>query len=275
MENLHVDPARVNAFFIEHGYAVVENLIPQTIIDDIYTFLLRQTGDAVDAAQQELQCGSTMELVDIAGQIAAGHRGASALSALSKTTRDTLTGHFPLAVRLSDKLWQIPLSAGALDILRACLNSERIFMHMPPTARFVLAQNNHAGVPPHQDASYNGHMNAFMTMWVPLVDITDECGGVIVYEGSGKSHVMDAPDSQNSYWRNPVETQNYSPKHIKIKARDVLLLNPNIIHGSAPNTSDRTRISIDFRIFGEQGSSLKHYLDLQTTRIFEPKTSVQ
>ncbi|RXZ33727.1 phytanoyl-CoA dioxygenase [Oxalobacteraceae bacterium CAVE-383] len=272
MENITDKAAQAHAFFLTHGYAVVKNIVPPSTIANVHAFLLNQTNDALGLAQKELRCDSASGLIDVAGEIAEGKYGT--LSALTKATRDTLTGHFPLNVRLSEKLWQIPMSPEVREVLKACLNSKNIFMHMPPTARFVLSKNKHAGVPPHQDISYNGHMSSFITMWVPLVDITDECGGVIVYEGSGQSNVQEAPDSQQQYWRKPIETLDYKPRHMTIKAGDILLLNQNIVHGSALNSSDQTRISIDFRIFGEQDSSTKHYLDLQTMHIFEPKISV-
>jgi hypothetical protein len=99
------------------------------------------------------------------------------VESLTKTTHDTLTGHFPLEVRLSENLWKIPYSESFYSIIKTILRSENVFMHMPPTARFVLPGNVYAGVPPHQDISYNKHMTDFITVWVPLVDIDEEGAG--------------------------------------------------------------------------------------------------
>lgn len=258
----------VREALLTQGYAVARNVIPKEVVDDIQAFLLSQKDVAVEVAQHELGCSSPEALVELAGEIAAGrHIG---METLTKASRDTLTGHYPLAVRLSERLWQIPRVPAVRALLSACLGSDALFMHMPPTARFVLAKNSHAGVPPHQDASYNGHMNQFLTMWTPFVDITDECGGVIVYEGTGQAVVQDAPSSMTEYWRKAVETGDATPVHMKIRMGDVLLLNPYIIHGSAANSSDRTRVSIDFRFFGADGASAKHHLDLQTWRVVDP-----
>jgi len=258
----------VRETFLTQGYAVARNVIPMEVVEDIQEFLLSQKDAAVEAAQHELGCSSPEALVELAGEIAAGrHVG---METLTKASRDTLTGHYPLAVRLSERLWQIPRTPAVRALLSECLNSDALFMHMPPTARFVLAKNSHAGVPPHQDASYNGHMNRFLTMWTPFVDITDECGGVIVYEGTGQAELQEAPSSPTEYWRKAIETQGATPVHMKIKMGDVLLLNPFIIHGSAANRSDRTRVSIDFRFFGGDGASAKHHLDMQTWRVVEP-----
>lgn len=54
-------------------------------------------------------------------------------------------------------------------------------MHMPPAARFALSGNIHPGIPAHQDITYNEDMSSVITKWVPLVDMSDECGGVVVY----------------------------------------------------------------------------------------------
>lgn len=269
MDNIAVKAAQARTSLLTHGYAVVEDIVSPSIVADVRGFLAEQTNDAVDAALKELNCDSRANLIDLAGRIAAG--GSDEMSGLSKSARDTLTGHFPLEVRLSQRLWQIPLWSGINEVLRACLDSQDIYMHMPPTARFVLSGNIHAGVPAHQDISYNEHMSSFITMWVPLVDISDECGGVVVYEGSGQTAVQDAPASEAHYWRQAVDTMGFKPRHMVIKAGDILLLNRYIVHGSAANRSDRTRLSIDFRIFGERDSSSKHYLDLQSRQVVEPR----
>lgn len=55
-----------------------------------------------------------------------------------------------------------------------------------------------------------------------------------------------------------------------MKPGDILLLNPNVLHASRPNTSERIRISIDFRFFGKNGNSSKHHLNLNTNELLEP-----
>jgi len=37
-----------------------------------------------------------------------------------------------------------------------------------------------------------------------------------------------------------------------------------------PNSSDRMRLSCDFRFFGEQSHSTKHYLDIATNTVVAP-----
>jgi hypothetical protein len=92
-----------------------------------------------------------------------------------------LLGHFPLPVRLDEALWQIPLKLAEQPFLYDLLGAGRLFVHMPPTARFLLPGNATAAVPAHQDVSYNKHLGAFCVVWVPLVAIDAACGGMAVY----------------------------------------------------------------------------------------------
>ena len=51
---------------------------------------------------------------------------------------------------------------------------------------------------------------------------------------------------------------------------DCLVLNRWVVHGSVANTSDRTRVSTDFRFFPSRETSTKHYLDMQEWRVIDP-----
>lgn len=73
------------------------------------------------------------------------------------------------------------MCSGINEVLRACLDRQHIYMHMPPAARFALSGNIHPGIPAHQDITYNEDTSSVITKWVPLVDMSDECGGVVVY----------------------------------------------------------------------------------------------
>ncbi|MBV5333725.1 hypothetical protein JZU57_00365, partial [bacterium] len=64
------------------------------------------------------------------------------------------SGHFPLAVRLSPRLWDLPRRPELLNIVEQAIDADDICMHMPPAARFINPGNNDAAVPPHQDVSY-------------------------------------------------------------------------------------------------------------------------
>jgi hypothetical protein len=253
--------------FKSDGYQIFEEIIPQEIILDVRDFLTRSISETLGPAKLEIGCSSDSDLLRIINNIAAGHQGG--VGGLSKSTRDALSGHLSLETRLSKTLWKIPYAAKLQEILIALLGDE-LHLHMPPTARYVLPGNVHAGVPPHQDISYNKHMTDFITVWVPLVDIDDACGGVTVYEGSGNAPEYETGKTDSEFWQQGVPTAGYQPVHCAMKAGGVLVLNKWIIHGSTANRSANIRISVDYRFFGGADRSTKHFLDMKRQHVIQP-----
>jgi ectoine hydroxylase-related dioxygenase (phytanoyl-CoA dioxygenase family) len=255
--------------FRRDGFQVFESVVPPEVIQEVGSFLANKISETMAPAKAEVGCRTDGEFVKVIGEIAAGARGG--VGSLSKSTRDALSGHFSLETRLSPVLWTVPYSERFQAMLKALLGSDTIFMHMPPTARYVLPGNIHAGVPPHQDISYNKHMTDFVTIWVPFVDIDDECGGVTMYRGSGHVPEYKVEQLASDFWQKGVPTNGYEALHCKIRAGDVLALNKVIIHGSTANRSNRIRISTDFRFFGGRDRSTKHFLDLQQRKVIPPQ----
>lgn len=255
--------------FQSDGYQIFENVIPPDIIIEIRNFLSQQITETLEPAKREIGCTLDSDVVRVIGDIAAGRHGG--VESLSKSTRDALSGHFSLEVRLSQMLWKAPYSERFQAILKGLLASDELYMHMPPTARYVLPGNIHAGVPPHQDISYNRHMSNFVTIWVPFVDIDDACGGITIFEGSGQAPEHPIEHASSVFWLQGVPTEGLRPVHCTMKAGSVLALNKLVIHGSAANLSNHTRISIDFRFFGVSDRSTKHYLDMKRRLVINPE----
>ncbi|MCA6285875.1 phytanoyl-CoA dioxygenase family protein [Phenylobacterium sp.] len=255
--------------FLVDGYQVFENIVPMKVIQEVRSFLSDKINETLEPAKREIGSALDSDVVQVIGDIAAGRRGG--VGSLSKSTRDALSGHFSLEARLSQILWKVPYSEKFQSILRTLLASDDLYMHMPPTARYVLPGNIHAGVPPHQDISYNKHMSNFVTIWVPFVDIDESCGGVTVYEGSGQAPEYSVEQPSSDFWLQGVPTEGYMPVHCTMKAGSVLALNKWVIHGSAANRSSDIRISTDFRFFGAADRSTKHYLDMKRRHVIQPE----
>ena len=51
---------------------------------------------------------------------------------------------------------------------------------------------------------------------------------------------------------------------------DIVVMGNETVHASMANLSSRTRLSVDFRFFGEDSRSSKHYLDLAERRVVAP-----
>ncbi len=254
--------------FHREGWQLFHDVIPAGTIEAVRNFLHRHIDDTLAPALEELGIGRAEELVPAVDALI--QRDRAALDTLSTATRQALSGHFSLETRLSRALWDVPMSAALQAIVKSLLQSDTAYMHMPPTARFVLPRNTHAGVPPHQDLSYNQHMTNFVIVWVPLVDIDEDCGGVTIFPGTGAQQVRPVTQEESAFWLDGIPVTGLPSVHCTMRAGSVLAFNKWLVHGSTANRSDRTRISTDFRFFGGQDRSNKHYLDLQTGMVVAP-----
>lgn len=255
--------------FQESGYQVFNNVISPEALAILHRILVTE----VDKILMRLsRVGVEPDIATAASDIVALLSSPSAVD-LDHDTRVLMTGHFPTELRLSKAFWEIPRTQALQDILRAALGSDQLHMHMPPMARFVLPNNSEAGVPAHQDASYNVHMNGFVTAWIPLVEIDEQCGGVTIYEGRKDGVIPVTKLVKNGIWTEGVSVEGLTPVNCAPMAPgDVLIFNPYVVHGSMPNTSNKIRFSIDCRFFGSSIETSKHYLDMNTWSVVTPNT---
>ena len=254
--------------FNQQGYQVFRGVLDPVVVAEVRTYLQALVDAQVAAACREIGCPGMPALVEHIRRVAAGEQ--NALKNLSKETSDTLSGHFSTQARLSPELLKIPRQAGLQEVLRAVLGDERLFLHMPPTARFVLPGNIYAAVPAHQDAVYNKHMSNFVTIWVPLVPIDDECGGIRMFKGIAPEYPIE--NDPSNFWHKSVPADGRESEDLNFAVGDLVAIHPLNVHQSRMNRSARVRFSIDFRFFGGRDTSTKHHLDLQTWQVIKPKT---
>jgi hypothetical protein len=255
--------------FHEQGYGLFRGVIPPQVVTKIHRTLASEV-DRILASLSEI--GVEPDVMTAARDIRALLSSPRAQE-LDQTTRNLMTGHFPTALRLQEIFWDIARTPVLQDILKAALQSDRLYMHMPPMARYVLPNNSEAGVPAHQDASYNDHMNDFVTVWVPLVDIDEQCGGVTIYEGRKDGFIPVTKLVQNGVWTEAVPAEGLTPVNCAPMAPgDILMFNPYVVHGSMPNVSNRIRFSMDCRFFGGDATTSKHCLDMTTWTVVAPKS---
>lgn len=261
-------PVRAKEIFAGEGIVAIRDILPPSVYGPTVDYLtaaleevsalLARYGIAPGAAD----CGRQVErLLD--------GNGAS----VPAEDRQILRGHFPLSVRLGEALWRIPLHLADQPFLYEFLATSRLFMHMPPTARFVLAGNVEAAVPPHQDVTYNKHLGSFCVVWVPLVAIDRSCGGMAVFprtQGRGELFAGE-PVAPADGWIPAIDTSKLERVELQpLAPGDVVVMGNETVHESMPNRSGRTRLSIDLRFFGENSRSSKHYLDLAQRRVIAP-----
>ncbi|CAN5884844.1 hypothetical protein BH11PSE3_BH11PSE3_03930 [soil metagenome] len=259
--------------FDREGVLVVKGFFPPAIIQAAAAFLCASL-EQVDALFNEY--GFSLHDEDASARMAALVGQATSLPEIHK---HTFLGHFPLEVRLAEALREIARVANARPLLFELLGTRRLFAHMPPAARYVLPHCSLAGVPPHQDISYNRHLGEFCVVWVPLVPIDEACGGMAVYRktNTAKEILVDEAEPVTNGWLRPIESQDLANTERVVLAPlepgDVVILGRSTVHESMPNNSGRIRLSCDFRFFGEQSHSTKHYLDLASDKIVSPRAA--
>ncbi len=255
--------------FHSNGYQIVEGILPENKLGGIRALLENEIGEVLQRLSAHGIAGSLRDVVAAIDRCVSETPAA----AMEFEFSTLLSGHFPLNVRLSEVLWAVPLLDRVQELAKTALRSRKIYLHMPPVARFVFPENAHAAVPAHQDYSYNEHMSDFITMWVPLVPINDTCGGVAVYEQTKDTDIV-LQDAVRELWLPAIETQGLKRVACSpMDPGDVLIFGPRVIHESVANVSNRTRLSVEYRFFGEQTLSTKHFLDLQTGRVVDPRAS--
>jgi hypothetical protein len=260
-------PARARQIFRDEGIVVIKQALPAEAC--------RATRDYLSAALDRMadlfaRHGIALDAPACGKQVA---RLLDAPTAVPPEDRHVLLGHFPLPVRLNEALWQIPLELAAQPFLYELLGVTKLFVHMPPTARFVLPGNVKAAVPAHQDVTYNKHLGRFCVVWAPLVAIDRACGGMAVYprtHGRGELFAGSAVAPADG-WIPAVDVAGLARVElIPLAPGDVVVMGNETVHESMPNSSARTRLSVDFRFFGDNSRSSKHYLDLSARRVVAP-----
>lgn len=246
-------------------YAVVKGFLPPSLLRDYRAFL--QTSLDREVWPVFTRLGLSPDDPDLSEKVSRLIRE----NLLPEgTDKQLLLGHFPLATRLADEIRPIAAQLGRSPLLKRLLDATTLNMHMPPMSRYVLPGYTPAAVPPHQDFSYNTHMSDFLTVWIPLVEITRECGGLVIYEGS--QHACNEVEHAPNGWLEAVDVSSFAGLQlIDLEPGDAVLLSPRIIHASAPNVSQRMRISMDLRVFGAQTRSSKHYMKLDTLETISPR----
>lgn len=178
--------------------------------------------------------------------------------------RHFLTGEFDLETRLDTRIARLLASEGCREVFRRFPDLSTPLVHYPPMVRFKMPHAGVSVVPAHQDAAYNRHLEDFVTVWVPLVDVDEACGGVVVYEATrGWPLVSHSPSGAWSR-RADASLDPGPPRHVLMRAGDALLFTPLLLHESAPNVSERVRYSVDFRVFASPSASTKSYFDPAT-----------
>jgi len=131
------------------------------------------------------------------------------------------------------------------------------------TASYVIKEPGLQNiVPPHQDWSFVDE-NEFcsVTVWTPLVDVTENNGALGIIKGSQNlfNHHRSSPSPQS---KSPLADHIFTlfpyVEIVEMKAGETLIFNNKLIHASPPNLSDQSRIAVGIGVTQEE-AQLRHY----------------
>ena len=261
---------RAKAVFEREGILIAKNLLSADVVRTVADFLR----DAVTEIDKTVRpYGFSLQDADAPERLTALMDDPQAR--IAEHDRHMFLGHFPLEVRLAEPLRAIPKFLNSHPLLFDLLSTERLYAHMPPTARYVLPRCSLARVPLHQDISYNRHMGDFCVVWVPLVPIDLACGGMAAYARTHHAPELVAEHKNAADgWLAPIDIGSADGAQRVVLAPlepgDVVIMGKRTMHESMANASDRMRLSCDFRFFGERSHSTKHYLDIAANTVVAP-----
>ena len=130
------------------------------------------------------------------------------------------------------------------------------FMFKGPTLRYSLPSDAAHVTPAHQDYFFIRANDEFRTLWMPLMEIDESVGGLVVAAGSHKSGLRDHVERDDVFSyvlkgrkQKGVALEDIAPPWLTTdyKPGDLLMFHSLTLHWALPNTSDRIRLSIDTR----------------------------
>jgi hypothetical protein len=121
----------------------------------------------------------------------------------------------------------------------------------------------------HQDL---GHISSRMlTLWIPLVDIDDVCGGMVVCPGSHRlgrlrhEHTVDEFGHPQHQVRPDQLPAMANPVHLQLHRGSVVAFDSHLVHASAPNHSNAIRWTLIARL--NQIAATPYLVDATATEI--------
>ena len=180
------------------GFKIFRNVVPEELIVEAYEFLHHN-------AQQQIKIHSFLN----SQSNETNNSNTLASHDLNEDAKKLLSGHFPPKVRLSEPILNVVKSKNIHNIVEKVTNWRNLNAHMPPMARFVAPNNLNAKVPMHQDLKYNQHLDDFVTVWLPLVEIDEKCGGLRI--GNDPQEMLETNGhEENNFWFKGVTAKSQS-----------------------------------------------------------------
>jgi ectoine hydroxylase-related dioxygenase (phytanoyl-CoA dioxygenase family) len=235
--------AEQKAWYENEGYLVLDSLLSQEEMAGARAAMMQKVDEIANVLYSEGRVNSRFEDEPFETRLAKLFENLADSDFLrwDRSWRDRLPGYFHLIS-----------NAKILDAVESLIGGE-IFANPVYNTRPKVPKVAAGAVPWHQDKSYwpNANSNPVITVWIPLVDATEENGCLHIMPRTHRKRVLQ------------YHAENYSgtgyfevdDRHIKkrevvvlpVKAGSAILFNDRCLHMSTPNNSDHVRWSVDLR----------------------------
>jgi len=134
--------------------------------------------------------------------------------------------------------------------------AEPVFVHKMATVRYALPNDTQRVTPPHQDYFFVRINQSFRTLWIPLMNIDEQVGGLALAPGVHKLGLLEHVEADKVYsyvFRGrkqmgiPLEAVPKPWLTVDYHPGDLLVFHNLMVHWALPNRSDRIRLSVDVR----------------------------
>lgn len=222
------DPSKLRQQFARDGYLYLEQVIDAALIESIREQMLQvlsRHGYAVQGSQGWVFSGKTE-----------GGLGSRSPEWLDAEYREMgllaqLTQHQPL-----------------IDVLSLVVGEEVRFL--PITEFRSRPPDATPSVYWHQDGFYSARGLDLYTVWIPLIDIEADLGGLAVAEGMHTGGYLHEDYEPPHYLVPPEAIPNDVHRRANYKVGDILVFDQKTPHTGLPNrTKDGLRFSIDTRFY--------------------------
>ncbi len=121
--------------------------------------------------------------------------------------------------------------------------------------------------PAHQDWSFVDETKSWsINMWCPLEDVNDENGNIQVLLGSHKFIETIRGYGTPDVYADLREIVDDYMVPLPMKAGEALFFFHGLVHGSTPNTTNNTRVSLGLSLLPENTPLLYHYIDPESEK---------
>lgn len=214
------DSQAIDLFYRENGYLFFRDVLDQGSVAQARDAMLAIAADKFGLVEK--------------GDVSARWTG--------KLLGDDWFEEDPAFAGISRKLVETPHN---LDVMARCLGEP---VCMVPNVNYRLYPPGGPVTGAHQDGFYSPGIDAFRPLWIPLVPMSRDVGGLVVAIGEHKRGYFHnlAPGKAMRIPQGVIDPASWATA--EYQPGDMLVVHPSTPHAGMPNRSDRLRISLDVRI---------------------------